>query len=392
MANRMPDLAERHLGGHGVVFIGIDNRQVVGAEKVDGAVLHDGLEPYLGVDGPGWDYVYVDHPDGLVLAIVVNPPKWGDRIHACRKEYSADDGSLTVRDGDVFVRVPGKTRPATSSDLADLERRRDRSPSMGAQIRVDYDGAFSRIDTNSAVNLAKSVIDAKAAALLAELPSRASNNPYGIKIPTMAMDDRSADEFREGVETWRAEAHAKAPDVATEFLRHQLARGRWMIHNESVRYLEAVRVQVDFPPGVTPLMRSDTDYCDHGGRFNFLSLLPQEPKKWGSRLFVDSLWRPKTNVVGSAAFARDVEVVTDPRSGRKRVTWEVGDLRPGTTETGGELFAIVTDEHISELSVSWRCTARGVNHVFEGQTILTCAQEPASHLHWGPVEAADSPA
>lgn len=111
MANRMPDAAGRQLDGHGVALVGVDRGQVVGAEQVDGAVLHDALEPYLGKDGPGWDYVFLNRPDGLVMAVVVNPPHWGNRIHACRKEYSAEDGSLSVRDGDVFVRVPGKTRP-----------------------------------------------------------------------------------------------------------------------------------------------------------------------------------------------------------------------------------------------------------------------------------------
>lgn len=60
MANRMPDAAGRQLDGHGVVLVGVDRGQVVGAEQVDGAVLHDALEPYLGKDGPGWDYVFLN--------------------------------------------------------------------------------------------------------------------------------------------------------------------------------------------------------------------------------------------------------------------------------------------------------------------------------------------
>jgi hypothetical protein len=82
----MPDLAEKHLGGAGVVLIGIGQQQtVVGAEQVDGAVLRDAVEPYVGEDGPRWDYQFISHRDGLILAVIVDPPRWGDSIHACRK-------------------------------------------------------------------------------------------------------------------------------------------------------------------------------------------------------------------------------------------------------------------------------------------------------------------
>src|SRR5690348_7389629 len=97
-------------------------------------------------------------------------------------------------------------------------------------------------------------------------------------------------------------------------------------------------------------------------------------------------------VVSSAAFARDVEVETAPRSGGSRVTWQVGDLRLGTTEIGDELFAVVTADHIGERAISWRGTSRGVNYVFGGQIILTCAQERAVHLRWVPWGSGDDPA
>jgi hypothetical protein len=73
LSNRMPDTADKHLGGHGVVLVGLRGKQVLGAGEVDGAVLHDALQPYLGDSGPRWDYVYINHPDGLVLAVVVDP-------------------------------------------------------------------------------------------------------------------------------------------------------------------------------------------------------------------------------------------------------------------------------------------------------------------------------
>lgn len=58
------------------------------------------------------------------------------------KDYSDDVTKLAVQDGEVLVRVPGKTRPATSYDLSQLELRRSRAPHTGAQVRVAYAGDF----------------------------------------------------------------------------------------------------------------------------------------------------------------------------------------------------------------------------------------------------------
>jgi hypothetical protein len=385
-ANRMPDMAERHLGGHGVVLVGIDEQQVVGAERVDGAVLHDSLEPYVGDDGPRWDYTYVDHPKGLVLAVVVAPPRWGDRIHACRKEYSAVDGSLTIRDGDVFVRVPGKTRPATSSDIFNLERRRDLSPTTGAHVRVGYSDTFDRVDSGSVEKLVRQLIDETAESLLGGLKTKVASNLYGGALASLMSqeDRRDPENFRNSVEAWRDHAYGKVTEVTTEFLRHELARGRWMINNESVRYLESVRVQIEFPPGVSVLIKSDTDYCDHGGPFNFRSLLPKEPPMWGALkpLGFNYSIPPRIDPISTRHFARDVEIETDEETHLTRLMWQVGDLRPNSTESGDDLFAVVTDDHLSEFVVRWRVTARGVNHVFEGNATLSCAQEPAIHLTW----------
>ncbi|WP_415840902.1 hypothetical protein, partial [Nocardiopsis rhodophaea] len=281
MANRMPDIAQKHLSGYGVVLVGIDNRSVVGAEPVDGAVLRDAVKAYIGEDGPRWDHQFIDHPDGLVLALVVDPPQWGDHIHACRKDYSADDTKLAIRDGEVFVRVPGKTRPATSHDLSQLERRRSRAPHTGADLRVEYDGAFDRIVTENVRELVESMVDDEAADLLSELPSDPPSWPLytpgsrALFSQTAGLGDRrSPDRFRADVEEWQEQSKELLDDVVTEFFRHHLARGRLLMRNESDRYLESVRVQVQFPPGVVVLMGSDTNYCDHGGQFQVFQLLP----------------------------------------------------------------------------------------------------------------------
>ncbi len=143
MANRMPDLAEKHLGGSGVVFVGIDESQnLVGRWPWTRRCSVILVEQYVGEEGPTWDHQFINHTDGLVLAVIVDAPQWGDRIHACRKDYSDDSSKLAVRDGEVLVRVPGQTRPATRHDLANLERRRAKAPHTGAQVSVSVCRGF----------------------------------------------------------------------------------------------------------------------------------------------------------------------------------------------------------------------------------------------------------
>jgi len=389
MANRMPEGSPRHLGGYGIVLVGIDSQVVVGTEQVDGAVLRDAIEAYVGNDGPRWDHQFIDHPDGLVLALIVDPPQWGDSIHACRKDYSADDTKLAVRDGEVFVRVPGKTRPATSYDLSQLELRRSRAPHAGAEVRVEYDDAFDRIAPGNVRRLLESLVDHEVETLLADLPSPSSSplvSGYGVQalLASGRGDRRGQNEFRTEVEAWRAEAEEAIDTVAADFLRHHLARGHLTIRNESDRYLEGVRVQVLFPPGVEVLIGSDTTYCDHGGPFQVFQLFPDRPPKYGSLHQYDyaRLVMPRARPAAPSISAAMSPFTVEATAEGQLVTWHVGDLPSRGSERDDELFAVVTEGHMDDIVATWSVTARGVHHVFRGEMTLACRQEPGVHLAW----------
>lgn len=389
LANRSPVAAERHLGGHGVVLVGIQDKSVVGAEEVDGAILGDALQPYVGDDGPRWDYTYVRHPDGLVLALVVDPPQWGDPIHACRKEYSAADGGLTVRDGDVFVRVPGKIRQATSSDLAHLQARRERSPIRGAQVSVEYNETFDHVDTSSVIAIVNAYIERTTDEVLDSARLNPPGDPlFGAKLAATfgaLRGGQSVADFEADVERWRAEAEAAAQHVAEDFYRYELARGHFSIRNESDRYLEAVRVQAYFPPGVRALAESDAEWCEHRHGFDFVELLPEPPKEWGTSSS-PSVMLPSSHVVHrNVVSARQHPFEVAQAAEGTVVTWFVGDLRPRSTELGiDEKFAVVTDNHGDHVVVPWQVTAKGVDHVFEGKFQIRCAQQDHVRLSWVP--------
>jgi hypothetical protein len=410
MANRMPDLAEKHLSGSGVVFIGIDQRQtLVGAESVDAAVLRDLIEPYVGEDGPRWDHQFIDHPEGLVLAVIVDAPQWGDRIHACRKDYSDDASKLSVRDGEVLVRVPGKTRPATSYDLEQLERRRAKAPHTGAQVSIEYAGAFDRTSRTNVRELVEGMVKSVADELIEGASVSVPRSPYSTGIQAILeqtsapRDRRTVDEFRADVDEWQKGCQAAAEGVVTEFLRHTLGHGTFTIHNESDRYLECVRVHVAFPAGVTVLMVSATDYCDHGHherQFQVFHLLPDRPPKYGDlRPFgfdYSNLLSPKVYGTALNLPARHVDI--EETSAGCVVSWYVGDLPPRATVSADEQFAVFTDTELhahkesaavadhqplpTEIRGAWQVTARAVDHVFRGVVRLTCRQEPGEVASW----------
>ncbi len=389
MGNRMPDVAAAHLEGFGVVLVGIQDQNLVGAEQVDGAVLRDAVQSYVGEDGPQWDYVFVDHRDGLVLALVVDPPRWGDRTHACRKEYSAADGGLTVRDGEVFVRQPGATKPAASHDIAQLERRRGQAPHQGAEVVLGYDSGFDHLDPDNVPNLIEQAIERRADGLLDGLP--AATNPAASLYETAGLssllggarfeDRRAPAVFRREVEEWQVEAREAVPDVAADFLRYHRAQARFQLTNESTKYLEAVRAQIFFPAEVVVLAESDSDYCDHGHEhFDFFQLLPDAPLRWGADngLGMRNFRTPSLPSHATWRSDSNVEATADEWC----VTWDVGDLRPGSTEATEERFAVYSASHVPEVVARWKVTARGVNHVFEGELRIPCGQESGGGIGW----------
>lgn len=114
MANRMPDAAARFCEGRGYMVIGVEPGTIVGVPEEDPADLSQWWTPYLGSDGPRWVPHWVPVEGCTVLVIEVAAPRNGDPMFAIRKETTG------IRDGDVFVRRPGKTERASSAELTAL--------------------------------------------------------------------------------------------------------------------------------------------------------------------------------------------------------------------------------------------------------------------------------
>jgi hypothetical protein len=197
----------------------------------------------------------------------------------------------------------------------------------------------------------------------------------------LSIDGRSPEDFRAEVEEWREESKKLVDEVVDEFFRFHLARGRLLIHNESIRYLEGVRVQVNFPPDVVVLMGSDTEHCDHGDGFRAMSMLPNPPYKYGDQ--IGNISASFSSNVFSAVASPPAPLEVEHTSDGSVITWLVGDLPSTKSERGTEQFPVFTAEHVVEIVAGWTVTARGVDHVFQGELRLDCEQDRGVHLRWG---------
>lgn len=115
-SNRMPDAAEKTCGGLAYVIVGAEPGNAPGTDEIDAADLDKGLTLYLGTDGPVWSPTYVDINSNKVLVIVIEAPKWGDRMHTLRKQGDAPKGTI-------FVRTQSNSRPADDAEVRMLEER-----------------------------------------------------------------------------------------------------------------------------------------------------------------------------------------------------------------------------------------------------------------------------
>lgn len=79
------------------------------------------------------------------------------------------------------------------------------------------------------------------------------------------------------------------------------------------------------------------------------------------------------------------------------MSWFVGDLPPRGRSVLEEEFVVLADEDLrdhlvaasnhvpmaTEVQADWRVTARGIDHVFRGELLVGCRQDPGVVMVWG---------
>jgi hypothetical protein len=126
MANRMPERASLHACGWAYLIMGAEPGSTPGIARVDPANLGQGIQAWLGTDGPAW-WPYYDEHDGVsVLVVAVAPPKPGQRAFTLRKDLTVTSpagNSKGYPAGTIFIRHPGRTEIAGPGDIRALEDR-----------------------------------------------------------------------------------------------------------------------------------------------------------------------------------------------------------------------------------------------------------------------------
>ena len=69
MANRLPDRAAVHAGGYGYLIMGAQPGSVPGITRVDPAILGQGVQSWLGTEGPAW-WPHYDEEQGVPVLVV----------------------------------------------------------------------------------------------------------------------------------------------------------------------------------------------------------------------------------------------------------------------------------------------------------------------------------
>jgi hypothetical protein len=122
MANRRPEQAALRAQGCGYLVFGAEPGSVPGVTPVDPSQLDQGVQPYLGPDGPAWSPQYVQEAGATVLVITAERPEPGHRIFTLEKEFTRS-GERACLAGTVFVRRPGRTLQAGPGDIRALAER-----------------------------------------------------------------------------------------------------------------------------------------------------------------------------------------------------------------------------------------------------------------------------
>jgi len=355
-ANRSVEAAERHLGGHGLLLIGVATGEVPGTQPLDPKDLHAGVQPFLGVHGPSWDSRVIRVVDKDVLAVIVPHPGYGHGPFLCRKS------GVEVTDGHVYIRVPGETRQAKATEVEMLQDR-GRRRVAATELMVTLTGCVTHIDRDEFfAHLEREIND-----LVSDQLGTVSTSAMGsgaLALNQWSRDSRTPEEFRVEVDRWRTDAMRTRPDAALELFIRLLPLGRVSLRNLADRYLTDVVLDVALPDGVEAMLVSDSAHClNHG--LAPAARWPQQPEPFGTSPML-AYRAPKLP---------PMHKLSDLTLSQSTLSFAVGDLRPRKTATSDDEFALIAYEHglPESLTLEWTITAKGMDAAISGT--LTVATE-----------------
>ena len=376
MANRMPEIALRNLGGYGYIVAGAKRGSIVGVDPVDPAKLHDWIDPYIGATGPDWQPRYVTVDDKTLVVIEVAPPRPGDPIHTLRKECNS------FQRGTIFARKNGKTHQADDQDVANLEQRA-RGARLDLSLMLIGPERMSWFDRAAVKAEITRIADRSRDAQLAHARNYSTaGGPHSAFAPaisrTMAAasmgERRSLDEYESEVGEWHSEWTHEAFQHWVESCMlaghgvHSLRLHNLTDQNFAevqVRlHIDGVQVEEELPTAAVELPRKPTPFGKGTSLF-------------GIENFNRHLLMP---IVDFATPFDQPEFSVTQLNGAVEVVWNAGHLRPMGSVDSAELCILVdAPQDSNHLPIAWSATSTSVNGVHQGVLEIPIAPHP-THL------------
>ena len=341
-ANRMPQDAARHAGGHGYLLLGVEPGDLHGVDVHDSADIENWLRPYVG-DAVRYDLAYVAAGEVHVLFFVVDPPSWGDPIHPLRKAFTADSKSMP--DGVVYVRKPGKTEVAGSADIDRLvQRARRHELRLSLDVRARHSLTAPAMTDFTQAACAIYIRDRRAA-LMTDVPADAE---IGYSYSTLS-ESRSPSAFEREIHRWADTTERIWPRFAAA--RNVATDPQWLhfeVVNDSDENYASVRVEVTLPFAGARVLPTDEDVWEQVG-------IAKEPAPWGGEH-----QRRMEELVPSPALGPTFDAV-ELSADVTRVGFLPIHVRPRSTHpVGGVVLMLGPDNAGDEFEVSWRVTSTSV--------------------------------
>lgn len=369
MANRMPEVASRAMGGRGLMVCGLSKGKRIGVRRTEDHELENALHPFLGSEGPLWTAhrLPADDKNREVLVIVVDPPRDGDTIFACLKE---SDG---VTNGGIYVRSKTETRSVRGQEHSALVGRL-----LAGSKKPELDISVELVTPLYAVNWRADLLDgylSEREALMLEavpaleeapVPSRMTRDYGGIASVLFTAferaETRSPAAYRKEVEQWTQSSRQAVGDVAREYLASALPGAVFKITNNAETYLKNVELKIHLEGAVeSALHRTER-------KFRPSKFLPEAPRKYGPYTVQPYAAAP----IGfpSSGYAGSNWQSGFRNSGSVDIVFSETALRPKSavlTADDDSVLFLPNGKSGDEVVGTWTLTAEGIDAVFEGR-------------------------
>lgn len=348
VANRLPQDAARHFNGYAVLVIGAQEGAAVGIPR--GAEAHDlenRLRPYLGPQFPAFEFgrIAVD-ANREVLFIVAQPPKAGQSVFPCHKEFQDDDRRNSLEDGAIYVRGASNTRPARTGEVLALVERARGGGKAPISLDVEILGSINRVGRVNEAMQRLYDLEEQQFAKGQQPPTGA--NPTSLLVPHILGASRPAsdEERAKQLEAWKrarprymlsSRLHLLGvglPGVGIQVISHDrfVAKPHLTIKFHDCEALDYQNVdEADLKKLVEPVVRQQSPFGIDFNAVNLRASLRGYPLSW-------------------SAHAADVEVVLTPESFRPNVPW---------TSDHDDFVLLARDLAAPTVAVSWVLTEEG---------------------------------